>query len=148
MRESQSGGGAGTRRSDVGVAGKAKATINAIGEATDQVRERASDALDTARAKVGNAQATVADKLEAGAEAIRERVGEDGPTASRRTRARRIARAGDAVAERLDDTALWFREHEVIDFPEMLRRQLKDHPGRTALIALGLGILIGRRSRD
>ena len=31
--------------------------------------------------------------------------------------------------------------------PDVIGKQLKEHPGRTALVALGLGILIGRSSR-
>lgn len=101
--------------------------------------------LDSVRGATGNVQATLADKLDAGAEAIRERLEDESPNAN--SIRRRVDAAGGAVAERLEGSALWLRENDVTDLRDLLGKQLKAHPGRTALIALGLGILIGRSSR-
>jgi hypothetical protein len=104
-----------------------------------------SGPLGSVRAVTGNAQATLADKLEAGAEAIRDRFESGAPNADRLRG--RLGTAGGALAEQLEGSALWLRENDITDLRDLIGKQLKDHPGRTALLALGLGILIGRSSR-
>ena len=42
---------------------------------------------------------------------------------------------------------MWLRENDVTDINSLLRRELRERPGRVALIALGLGIFVGRASR-
>ena len=84
---------------------------------------------DEVRARIGDVQATLADRLEESAQRVRRK------------------RGGAAVAPRLERTAMWLRENEIVDLGSLLRQQLRDHPGRTALIALGLGVMIGRASR-
>ena len=90
-------------------------------------REKAEHILESARDGTGNLQATVADGLE--------------------TRAERAARTSPAVARRMDRTAMWLREHDLTNMGGLLQRELRERPGRVALIALGLGILVGRASR-
>jgi hypothetical protein len=104
-----------------------------------------SGPVGSVRAVTGNVQATLADKLAAGAEAIREQFDKDSPNADGLRG--RLGAAGGAVAERLEGSALWLRENDITDFRDLIGKQLKEHPGRTALVALGLGILIGRSSR-
>jgi|1185.fasta_scaffold29872_1 hypothetical protein len=103
-------------------------------------------ALDTVRGVTGNVQATLADTLDAGASALRERFGTSGASPNEGVRAR-LGAAGGAVATRLESGALWLRENDVSDLKELLGHQLEHHPGRTALIALGIGVLIGRSSK-
>lgn len=100
-------------------------------------------ALETVRGVTGNVQATLADKLDAGATALRERFGapNDGGVHAR------FGAAGGAVANRLESGAFWLRENDITDLRELLGHQLENHPGRTALIALGIGVLIGRASK-
>jgi ribosome-binding protein aMBF1 (putative translation factor) len=124
---------------------KAKDAVDAVSRVTDQVQERATEVVQTVRAKTGDAQATIADKLESGAQTIRHRV-----RGKRRTgivRAPRVRDTGEAVAERLDRSAYWLREHDVTDLGDLVRYQLERHPGRMALIALALGLLVGRASK-
>jgi hypothetical protein len=100
-------------------------------------------ALEAVRGVTGNVQATLADTLDAGASALRERLGtpnEDGVRG-------RLGAAGGTVANRLESGALWLRENDITDLRELIGHQLEHHPGRVALIALGLGILIGRSSK-
>jgi hypothetical protein len=104
-----------------------------------------SGVLDSVRGATGNAQATLADKLDAGAEAIREHVDDESPNAN--PIRRKLDAAGGVVAQRLEGSALWLRENDITDLRDVVGKQLKEHPGRTALIALGLGVLIGRSSR-
>ena len=100
-------------------------------------------ALEVVRGVTGNVQATLADTLDAGASALRDRLGAPNDSGVRA----RIGAAGGAVANRLESGALWLRENDITDLKELLGQQLEHHPGRTALIALGIGILIGRASK-
>ena len=109
-----------TGRGDPGVARRGKAVAA-------NAREKAGKLVESARGETGNLQATVADSLEAGAE--------------------RAARKSPAIAERMDRTAMWLRGNDVTDLGSLLGRELRERPGRVALLALGLGILVGRASR-
>ena len=99
--------------------------------------------LEAVRRATGNVQATLADTLDAGASALRARVGAPNDSGVRA----RLGAAGGAVAHRREGGALWLRENDITDLKELLGHQLENHPGRTALIALGIGILIGRASK-
>jgi hypothetical protein len=125
---------------NTGVVEKAKASV------TD-VQEKAGEALEAVRGKAGNLQATLADKLEAGAEALRQRSTKDGDTGTTYRAAGRVAEAGQEVAGRLNRTATWLRENDLTDLGQLLQRQLRESPGRTALLTLGVGFLLGRTLR-
>ena len=100
-------------------------------------------ALAAVRGVTGNVQATLADTLESGASAVRQRLGRPNDGGVRA----RLGAAGGAVADRLESGALWLRENDVTDLRALLAQQLENHPGRTAVIALGIGVLIGRASK-
>jgi hypothetical protein len=105
---------------DKGVAERGKAAVATA-------RDKASTIIESARGETGNLQATLADTLEA--------------------RAERAAQTNPGVAQRLDRTAMWLREHDLTNLGILLERELRERPGRVALAALGLGILVGRASR-
>ena len=109
-----------TGASRKGVAERGKAAVASA-------REKAGELVESTRGGAGNLQATLADRLEASSS--------------------RAAQASPAVAQRMDRTAMWLRENELADIGSLLRRELRERPGRVALIALGLGILVGRASR-
>jgi len=90
------------------------------------LRDVLEPAVDKARGKVGDLQASLADAAESGAGALRGR---------------------GAVAERLEGTAYWLRENDLTDLAEVVRHELRTSPGRIALLALGIGFLLGRASR-
>jgi len=104
-------------------------------------REKVVDLLGSARGGTGNLQATLADRLEAGAERIRNR-----PAIASGSQ-RRANQASRTIADGMDRSAMWLRENDVTDINSLLRRELRERPGRVALIALGLGIFVGRASR-
>ena len=107
------------------------------------MESNAGGALQAVRGVTGNAQATLADTLDAGASALRDRLATPNESGVRA----RLGTAGGAVANRLESGALWLRENDITDLRELLGHQLENHPGRTALIALGIGVLIGRASK-
>ena len=104
-------------------------------------------ALEAVRGVTGNVQATLADTLDAGASALRDRLGASDRLPNDRGVRARLGAAGGAVANRLEGGALWLRENDITDLRELIGHQLERHPGRTALVALGIGILIGRSSK-
>ena len=118
-----------------------------ITQLKDGVQERTGQVLETAHAQVGNAQAVLADSLEARAEAIRERVGAAGAPESAGADHGRLAGAGKAVAGTLEGGATWLRENDLADVATLVRRQLKEHPGRSALAVLAIGVILGRASK-
>jgi hypothetical protein len=54
----------------------------------------------------------------------------------------------DKVAAGMDASAEWLRDADLDSIKVGLERQVKEHPGRTLLIAAGLGYLIGRAFRS
>ena len=117
-------------------------------------RDKAADLVDSARGGTGNLQATLADRLEAGAQTLRARAG--GMTddvrigRSRPSTARARARTEETsrtIADGMDRTAMWLRENDLTDLANLLQRELRERPGRFALVALGVGILVGRATR-
>ena len=121
-----------------GAAESVNAARDKASQVGDELKERAGDALEAVHGQVGDLQATLADKLDSGARTLRERVGSGDS---------RLTSAGESVAGGLERTAFWLRENDLGDLGTMLRQQLRDHPGRTAVVALALGILLGRSSR-
>ena len=118
-------------------------------------RDKAADLVDSARGGTGNFQATLADRLEAGAARLRARasgmtddvrIGGNRPTISSRSRAR-DDEASRTIADGMDRTAMWLRENDLTDVASFLQRELRERPGRFALVALGVGILVGRATR-
>ena len=118
-------------------------------------RDKAADLVDSARGETGNLQATLADRLEAGARTLRARaggttddvrIGARGPAIASRSRVR-TDEASRTIADGMDRTAMWLRENDLSDLTTLLQRELRERPGRVALVALGVGILVGRATR-
>jgi hypothetical protein len=143
---SSTGGYGGTSGGDAsGVADRAK---NVAGNA----QERLSDVGSTVRDRAGQAKNSLADALEAGAERLRGRGGQlAGPTgygdSSVTTDSGRVAELGDRVAGGLQSSADWLREADLDGLRQGVEKQVKENPGRTLLIAVGLGYLLGKAFR-
>jgi hypothetical protein len=112
------------------------------------------------REKASDFKANIADKLEAGAEALRQRAqgsqgqqqgqyagatggnGETGVAVSDR-----FAGVAGGLASGMQSTADWLREADLDNLRDGIETQVKEHPGRTLLIALGLGYVLGKAFR-
>jgi hypothetical protein len=139
--------------------------------ASDQapgIRDRAKSAFGTAgdkladvgsgaREKVGAAKDKLANALESGAERLRERTqgagsgaALAGATADGTTAVGdgRVAQVSDRVAGGMEATADWLRQADIDGLKAGIETQVKEHPGRTLLIALGLGYLVGRAFKN
>jgi len=143
---------AGTASSDQapGIRDRAKSAFGTAGE-------KLADVGSGAREKVGSAKDKLANALESGAERLRQRTaGSDsgaslaGATTSGTTAMGdgRVAQVSDRVAGGMEATADWLRQADVEGLKTGIEAQVKEHPGRTLLIALGLGYLIGRAFRN
>jgi len=82
-----------TEPGNEGIAERAKTIV-------DGAREKGGNLLDAVRSETGNVQATLADRLEASAETIREALGAD-RAAERAPRVRRSRSLGELIAARL-----------------------------------------------
>jgi uncharacterized phage infection (PIP) family protein YhgE len=129
--------------------------------ATDEVRSTLQHAKDAVtdragqvREKATELKATLADKLETGADKIRQKsrdAGEQGGQAGQGAVAagtQRIGQYGDAVATGMEKTAGWLRQGDLSDLGDAIVDEVQSHPARSLLIAVGIGYLIGRSLKD
>lgn len=135
-------------------------------EQSEGIRERAKNVVgsageklagvgSTARERAGNAKEKLASALESGAERLRDRTqggsvalagaGAEGSNAIQADG--RVAQVSDKVAGGMEATAEWLRDADIDGIKTGIERQVKEHPGRTLLIAVGLGYLVGRAFR-
>jgi hypothetical protein len=106
------------------------------------------------REKAADLKATLADKLEAGADTLRYRTRDGAEYVAARSAdigaaaTQRIGHYSDSVASGMDRTAGWLRRGDLGDVGDIIVQQVQEHPTRTLLITLGVGYLIGRMLKD
>ena len=130
---------------------------------TDRARDLAGSAQDkladvgsTVRDRAGNLKNSLADALDSGANRLRQRSGGPPSELAGATTSGTVAVESDArmtkvsnkVATGMESTADWLRDADLNNLRTGIERQVKDHPGRTLLIAAGLGYLIGKAFRN
>ena len=133
-----------------GMADRAK---NALGTAGDKL----SDAGSTVRDKAGSLKTSLADALQSGAEKLRQQGAGGGQIAGAAAtggsagmitdESNRVAAMSNQVAGGLQASADWLRDADLDGLRTGLERQVKDHPGRTLAVAVGLGYLLGKAIR-
>jgi hypothetical protein len=129
--------------------GLADKATSALGGA----KEKLSDVGSTVRDRAAGAKDSLADMLESGAEKLRQRSGDGslvGATGTAGTAAiadDRMAQVTTKVASGMDATADWLRDADLDSLKASVEGQVKEHPGRTLLIAVGLGYLLGKALR-
>src|ERR1700693_6378500 len=92
----------------------------------------------------------LADGLEAGAEALRQRrtsTSGSGGSALAITTDRSIAAATDSLATGMQSSAEWLRDADLEKLKQGVEKQVKEHPARSLLVALGAGYLIEKALR-
>jgi hypothetical protein len=151
------GYGAGTSGSTSG------ASSTSAGEGASGISDRARDLAGTAKSKLadvgssvregaGTAKDKLANALESGAGKLRQRgargemSGATGTTDVAVT-GDGVSQVSDRVAGGMQATADWLREADLDNMRLGVERQVKEHPGRTLLIAVGLGYLLGKAFR-
>lgn len=144
--------------SDQGLADRAGGAMDSarekLADAGSTVRERAADIGSTVRERAGTAKNSLADMLTTGADKLRSRkqvdalaaTGTAGGTAAVVTDDR-MAQVTDKVAGGMQAAGDWLRDADLDSMRTGVERQVKEHPGRTLLVALGLGYLLGKAFR-
>ena len=117
---------------------------------TDQAKANVQDKLAQVKDKARGLQSNLADKLDAGAEKLRQRkqsstLAGAAESASVAVVDDRTANVQDSVARGMNKSADWLRNG---DLKADIERQVKENPGRTLLIALGVGYLLGKAFRN
>jgi hypothetical protein len=125
-------------------------------EKLGQAKEMASERLGQAREKATALKGTLADKLEAGATSLREKSQAGGGTAQLAGAGvgatggagllenEQLQRFAGPAADAMERTADFLRNGDVKD---ALEEQVRTNPGRTLLIALGIGYVLGKALR-
>jgi len=127
---------------------------------TDRARDFAGSAQDrladvgsTVRDRAGQMKDSLADALDSGADKLRSRASSGDLAGATDGGSMAIANDGratqvaDRVAGGMEATAGWLRDADLDGLRETVESQVKDHPGRTLLIAAGLGYLLGKAMR-
>jgi ElaB/YqjD/DUF883 family membrane-anchored ribosome-binding protein len=117
-------------------------------------QEKLADVGSSMRDRAENLKDSLADALDSGADRLRNRTSSSGSLASATDRgsiAVDTSNRGSAMTTRvaggLEATAGWLRETDLDSLKTGIERQVKEHPGRTLLVAVGLGYLIGKAVR-
>lgn len=112
-------------------------------------RERLADTGATLRDRAGTAKNSLADMLEAGANRLNSQgsstqlAGATGTGSVAADSNNRLA----AVAGGLQGSADWLREADLDGMREGIENQVRTNPGRSLLLAVGLGYLVGKAFR-
>ena len=117
-------------------------------------KEKLANVGSTVREQAGTAKDKLADALESGADKLRQRTaggsqqfaGETGGTGVAVSDTR-VNQVSEKVAGGMQATADWLRDADLDSMRAGVERQVKEHPGRTLLIAVGLGYLLGKAFR-
>lgn len=132
-----------------GLADRAKSAAGAAGE-------KLSDVGSTVRDRAGNLKSTLADALESGAERLRAQgsgggqiagSAATGGTASMVSETPQLGAAANQLAGGLQASADWLRDADIDGLRTSIESQVKNHPGRTLAVAVGLGYLLGKALR-
>lgn len=121
-------------------------------------QEKLADVGSTVRDRAGNMKNSLADALHSGADKLRHRTNTPAASSTQLAGATdvgtvaapadsRTAQVTDRVATGMDAAADWLRDADLDSLKVGLERQVKEHPGRTLLIAAGLGYLLGKAFR-
>jgi hypothetical protein len=125
---------------------RAENTASGEGGVSDRVKSVAS----SVKGKAAAIPSMLADGLEAGADALRQRrtstSGADG-SALAITNDPSIAAVTDTLATGMQSSAEWLRDADLEKLKQGVENQVKEHPARSLLVALGAGYLIGKALR-
>lgn len=123
-------------------------------ELAGTAQEKLADVGSNVRERAGNLKDSLAGALETGAEKLRARGGSQDGTLAGATGSSsvaledgRAAQVSNRVAGGMDATADWLRQADLDGLGKSIEAQVKEHPGRSLLIAAGLGYLLGKALR-
>jgi hypothetical protein len=115
------------------------------------VKGKVKSVASSVKDKASNLPAMLADGLQAGAEALRQRrtsiAGVSGPSGTVVAEDSSLAAVTDTLASGMQSSAEWLRDADLDKIKDGVEKQVKEHPARTLLIALGAGYILGKAFR-
>jgi len=154
----QSGAGtsdfaSGSERADTSFSG-APGSMGASAAAESTTGGKFTKAKEKIGERAGELKTSLADRLEQGAEKLRQRAhggaqyagatGEGNVSVAENDK---MAQVADKVAGGMQSTANWVRNADIETVKTDIERQVKEHPARSLLVAVGLGYLLGKAFR-
>ena len=149
-----------TGTSDAGFSRDSSSDANSIADraksAASTAGEKLGDVGSSVRDRAGSLKNTLADALESGAEKLRAQgagggqiagASATGGTADMVGEGNRLSEATNQLAGGLQASADWLRDADLDGLKSGVERQVKEHPGRTLAVAVGLGYLLGKAFR-
>jgi hypothetical protein len=132
--------------------GTSGSSANVIDEGSKGgVANRVKSVASSVKDKASGLPALLADGLQAGAAALRQRrssiVSTTGSSGVAVAEDSSIAAVTDSIATGMQSSAEWLREADLGKLKDGVEKQVKEHPARTLLVALGAGYLIGKALR-
>lgn len=120
-------------------------------DAASQVKEKAAQAGTQVREKATQLKGTLADKLEQGADKLRQRTNAAGNAMDDATDSdtgaaakRTLDRASESLAGGMQKSADWMRTTDMDQMRTSIEAQVRQNPGRSLLVALGIGYVLGK----
>ena len=130
-----------------GMADRAKSAASAAGD-------KLADVGSTVRDKAGTLKTTIADALESGAERLRQQASGQlaggsaaGGSTGVITEDTRLVQTSNQLAGGMQGAADWLRDADLDGLKSGIERQVKEHPGRSLAVAVGVGYLLGKALR-
>jgi hypothetical protein len=112
------------------------------------IKSRVKNVASSVKDKASGLPSIIADGLEAGANALRQNRGAAAGTTAGSSVAltsdSSIAAVTDTLASGMQSSADWIRDADVEKIKAGVEKQVKEHPARSLLVALGAGYLIGK----
>jgi hypothetical protein len=138
-------GGTSATEQASGLADRARGALGSAGE-------KLGDVGSTLRERAGGAKDSLANALEAGAEKLRARgdssmAGAGAVGGAVVVADDRMTQVTTKVAGGMESASEWLRDADLNNLKGSIEQQVKEHPGRTLLIAVGLGYLLGKALR-
>lgn len=124
-------------------------------DSLSDAKEKAKSGLAGAKDKATELKATLADKLEAGANKLRSQQTSTGAYAGATDAGStgiaaengQLGQLTDKLATGMQGTADFIRNADLDQMKSGIEKQVKENPGRSLLIAAGLGYLLGKAFR-
>jgi ElaB/YqjD/DUF883 family membrane-anchored ribosome-binding protein len=116
--------------------------------AASTVGEKGQDAIASIKEKATDLPGNLADKLDAGAAAIRpDHLPSTASGAGRLVHETKLAKATDSLANNMEAGANWLRTADLNKMRDSVEQHVKDKPAQSLLIALGVGYMLGKAIR-
>jgi hypothetical protein len=123
---------------------------NSANSSSGGMTNRVKSVASSVKGKASAIPSMLADGLEAGAQALRQRKPAISGASSGSAAVAddsSISAVTDTLATGMQSSAEWLRDADLDKLKEGVEKQVKEHPARSLLVALGAGYLIGKALR-